>query len=103
MLINSFISKGNGSGDIITEVYYETKVANMDGQTNFTIDLLSFDPNIDAIEVYSGRTRLSPLLDYTISGNTVILGEGVPEGRTIDFSILHRMLVTDEEVMFSGA
>lgn len=89
------------TGNTIMVHYDESKIA-VAGQTEFLIDLPSFDFKNDMVEVYSGRTRLSPILDYTITANSVILEEGLPEGRTVDLRIIRKVFLPGGEEMYSG-
>lgn len=82
--------------------YNESKVAEIDNQVEFTINLSTFDINNDSVEVYSGRTRLSPSLDYIITGNKVILNEGLPINRTLDIKILKNVFLPEDEALVSG-
>ena len=59
------------------------QVAMAEGQTQFTVNYDTFDAENDTLLVQSGITMLYPNIDFTVSGNTVTLTEGVPLGRTI--------------------
>lgn len=59
------------------------QVATVEGQTQFTVNYDTFDAENDTLLVQSGITMLYPNVDFTVSGNTVTLTEGVPLGRTI--------------------
>jgi hypothetical protein len=96
-----FVLSQASVGDTVMVHYDESKVAVAD-QTEFLIDLPSFDFKNDMVEVYSGRTRLSPVLDYTVTANSVILEEGLPEGRTVDIRIVRKMFIPGGEEMYSG-
>ena len=62
-------------------------VAEIEGQTEFEIDLSTYDERTDTLMFYSGVTKLSPNKDYTLEGNKVILTRGLPLGRTGDIYI----------------
>lgn len=64
-------------------VYTLEQAATTEGQTTFPINLDTFDSSTDTVLVQSGRTMLSPVSDFTVSGKNVVLTEGVPLGRTI--------------------
>ena len=91
---------GSGGSKLVS--YNETNVATAN-QTEFIIDLISFDASVDTVEVYNGRTRLSPSLDYTINGNIITLSEGLPVGRTLDIRILKNVVTPTEEVLIQGS
>lgn len=77
-------------------------VATADGQTEFAIDLDTFDKDKDCVFVQSGRTMLSATLDYAVTSNSVVLNEGVPVGRTIDIYVFKNLPNLDDEVAISG-
>lgn len=62
--------------------------AETDGQTEFVIDLDTFDATTDTVLVLSGRTYLHQNSDYTIIGNKIVLTEGVPAGRTVAIIVM---------------
>ena len=57
-----------------------------EGQTKFTIELEEFDINYDSIQVQKGNLLLFPT-QYTVSGNTLTLTEGVESGVTIGIRV----------------
>lgn len=83
-------------------MYNPTAVAEQDGQTEFTINLSTFDSSTDALWVQSGRTMLSPALDFSVSGKKVILNEGVPKGRDLTFFIFKNISQLDNERTLNG-
>ena len=60
-------------------VYPLSQVSTSDNQTIFNISLNTFDATTDTVLVQSGRTMLFPNEDFTVSGKTVVLNEGVPK------------------------
>ena len=64
-------------------VYPLSQISTSDGQTVFNIALNTFDATTDTVLVQSGRTMLFPNEDFTVSGKTVVLNEGVPKDVTI--------------------
>jgi hypothetical protein len=88
------------SGNLVR--YDISHVATEDGQTEFPIDLTSFDFLTDSVLVQSGRTLLSPTLDYSVLEHSVILNEGVPVGRTVDIYVYKNVVNLDEEQTISG-
>lgn len=93
---NAYLEEKFKSGDTIIVPYNESKVATA-GQTIFSIDSTTVDTSRDIVEVYSGRTRLSPNGDYTVSNNSITLTEGVPAGRTVDIRILQNAKIFAED------
>lgn len=88
------------SGNLVR--YDVSHVAETDGQTEFSIDLSTFDYLTDSVWVVSGRTMLSAILDYTVLEHSVVLNEGVPLGRTIDIYVYKNVENLDEEKTISG-
>lgn len=88
------------SGNLVR--YDISHVATEDGQTEFPIDLTSFDFLTDSVLVQSGRTLLSPTIDYSVLEHSVILNEGVPVGRTVDIYVYKNVVNLDEEQTISG-
>ena len=82
--------------------YDISHVADVDGQTEFAIDLSTFDYLTDSVWVVSGRTMLSATLDYTVYERSVILNEGVPVGRTVDIYIYKNVENLDTEKTING-
>jgi hypothetical protein len=74
-----------------------------EGQTVFTIAYKTFDYLKDRVDVISGRTVLSPDLDYTLTGNKVVFVEGVPAGRTVTIRIMKNVNTDAEDKTMSGA
>lgn len=72
-------------------VYFEPYTTTTEGQTEFTISLSTFNTDTDMVQFISGRTTLSPEVDYTITGSTITLSEGLPLGRTVGIWIYHNM------------
>ena len=68
--------------------YTLSEEATEEGQTEFPINLETFDILTDTVRVYSGVTRLSPNRDFSVTENSVVLTRGVPLGRTIDIEVL---------------
>lgn len=83
-------------------MYNPTAIAETDGQTEFTINLSTFDSSTDALWVQSGITMLSPALDFSVSGNKVVLNEGVPLGRTLTFYVFKNVSQLDNERTLNG-
>ena len=77
-------------------VYTFVSFAETEGQTVFPINLESFDVNTDTVFVQSGRTMLSPNLDFTIVDNSIVLKEGVPQGRNVDVYVFKNIPVGEE-------
>lgn len=71
-------------------------VATTDNQTVFEIVHDTFDILTDTVAVQSGMLKLSPNRDYTIEGNTVVLTNGVPAGRTLDIWIFKNVPMGDD-------
>lgn len=88
------------SGNLVR--YDVSHVAETDGQTEFTIDLSTFDYLTDSVWVVSGRTILSATLDYTVLEHSVVLNEGIPLGRTLDIYVYKNVENLDEEKTISG-
>lgn len=88
------------SGNLVR--YDVSLVAEADGQTEFSINLSTFDYMTDSVLVQSGRTLLSPTLDYTVLEHSIVLNEGVPAGRTIDIYVYKNVENLDEEKTISG-
>lgn len=94
------LKRGSGSGNLktINENYVATE-----GQTVFHIAYSTFDYKKDTVFVYSGRTALSPDLDYMVTATGITLVEGVPEGRTITIRILKNVNTDAKDRTMSGA
>ena len=88
------------SGNLVR--YDVSCVAEIDGQTEFDIDLSTFDYLTDSVWVVSGRTMLSAVLDYTVLEHSIVLNEGIPKGRTLDIYIYKNVVNLDEEKTISG-
>ena len=88
------------SGNLVR--YDVSHVAETDGQTEFSIDLSTFDYLTDSVWVVSGRTMLSAILDYTVLEHSVVLNEGIPLGRTLDIYVYKNVENLDEEKTISG-
>lgn len=88
------------SGNLVR--YDISQVATVDGQTQFPIDLSTFNHLTDSVLVQSGRTLLSPSLDYTVMEHSVVLNEGVPLDRTVDIYVYQNVANLDEEQTISG-
>lgn len=88
------------SGNLVS--YDKSMTAVVDGQTEFTIDLSTFNAQTDTIHVYSGKLRLSPVLDFVVTGNKIVLNEGVPIGRTVDITVMKNVENLDEEKTIDG-
>lgn len=82
----------------INENYVATE-----GQTQFPIEYSTFDYKKDTVFVISGRTILTPDLDYTLVGNKVVLVEGVPKDRTVTIRILKNVNTDAVDKTMSGA
>lgn len=84
-------------------VKFENRLtAEVEGQTQFEIPMSTFDTTTDCIIVISGRTWLSGVDDYDLSGKTITLTEGLPLGRTLDIVVFKSVIQADGEVGFSG-
>lgn len=101
-IISAIPQGGSSSGGGNSEVHVEKKVATIDGQTTFAIDLTTFDKDKDFVFVQSGITTLLVGEDFNVVDNSVVLTEGVPVGRTIGVYILKNVPMTDTEEMISG-
>ena len=88
------------SGNLVR--YDVSLTAETDGQTEFPIELSTYDYLTDSIWVVSGRTILSSTLDYTKLEHSIVLNEGVPLGRTIDIYVYKNVENLDEEKTISG-
>ena len=100
-LISFFEESAGGGGNLVQ--HREILVAETDKQTDFEIQLETFDANKDSILLQSGRTLLFPEADFTIEGKTIKLKEGVDVGRTIGIYIFKSMPYADDETYFNGA
>lgn len=88
------------SGNLVR--YVITHTANTEGQTLFSIDLSTFNFRTDSVLVQSGRTLLSPTLDYVVQSHSIVLNEGVPLGRTIDIYVYKNVENLDTEKTIDG-
>lgn len=88
------------SGNLVR--YDISHVAESDGQRQFAIDLSTFNVVTDSVLVQSGRTLLSPTLDYVVQSHSVVLNEGVPRGRTVDIYVYKNVENLDEEKTIDG-
>ena len=88
------------SGNLVR--YDVSLTAETDGQTEFPIELSTYDYLTDSIWVVSGRTILSSTLDYTKLEHSIVLNEGVPLGRTLDIYVYKNVENLDEEKTISG-
>lgn len=88
------------SGNLVR--YVITHTANTEGQTLFSIDLSTFNFRTDSVLVQSGRTLLSPTLDYVVQSHSIVLNEGVPLGRTIDIYVYKNVENLDTEKVIDG-
>lgn len=81
----------------VSKLNVDTKeqTATTEGQTVFPILTEGYNAASDTVKVYSGRTTLSPISDYTINGSNVVLNEGVPLGRTITMDVFRNVLAGD--------
>ena len=85
---------GSGNLSIATtesnspKMYTYTVTATSDNQKTFTISLSGFSTTTDSVLFQSGRTMLLPKEDFTVSGTTITLTEGVPKGRVCGIYIL---------------
>ena len=85
---------GSGNLSIATteanspKMYTYTVTATSDNQKTFTISLSGFSTTTDSVMFQSGRTMLLPKEDFTVSGATITLTEGVPKGRVCGIYIL---------------
>ena len=78
--------------------YENTVYAVEDNQTVFNIGIDTFDATTDTLSVHDGRLYLTRNLDYTVSGQTVTLIEGVNNGNNVTFTVLKNIPVLDEEI-----
>lgn len=92
----------NGSVGGQMKLYTEMKVATEDGQTDFTIDLDTFVKTSDTVLVQAGTLMLFPDEDFTVSGKTVTLMEGVHVGCTVGVYIFKQIEHTDVNYYISG-
>lgn len=88
------------SGNLV--VYSISHVAETDGQRQFAINLSTFNPLTDNVFVVSGRTFLSKTLDFVVQSHSIVLNEGVPQGRTIDIYVFKNVENLDEEKTIDG-
>ena len=88
------------SGNLVR--YVITHTASIEGQTLFPIDLSTFNFMTDSVLVQSGRTLLSPTLDYVVQSHAIVLNEGVPLGRTIDIYVYKNVENLDIEKTIDG-
>lgn len=88
------------SGNLVR--YVITHTASTEGQTLFSIDLSTFNFRTDSVLVQSGRTLLSPTLDYVVQSHSIVLNEGVPLGRTIDIYVYKNVENLDTEKTIDG-
>lgn len=88
------------SGNLVR--YVITHTASTEGQTLFSIDLSTFNFRTDSVLVQSGRTLLSPTLDYVVQSRSIVLNEGVPLGRTIDIYVYKNVENLDTEKTIDG-
>jgi hypothetical protein len=79
------------------------QTATIEGQTEFAINFDAFDASTDKVLVQSGITMLYQDADYTVSGKTVILSEGVPLGRTIGMYVFKDVVVPYSEYSVAGS
>ena len=77
-------------------------VAETDGQTEFTIEMETFDANTDTVLVLDGRGLLLPNSDYTVSGNVVTVTNAWNAGDVGGLLILKNVPVGDDGTV-SGA
>lgn len=90
----------------VTKTLMETlpiQTAITEGQTEFAINFDAFDATTDKVLVQSGITMLYQDADYTVSGKTVILSEGVPLGRTIGMYVFKDVVVPYSEYSVAGS
>lgn len=59
-----------------------------EGQTEFNIEMETFDKVTDSVDVYKGHLHLQEGADFTVNEKTITLVEGVPEGTTIAITVL---------------
>lgn len=88
------------SGNLVR--YVITHTASTEGQTLFPIDLSTFNFRTDSVLVQSGRTLLSPTLDYVVQSHSIVLNEGVPVGRTVDIYVFKNVENPDTEKTIDG-
>ena len=84
-----------------TVMYENLVTATTEGQKVFDIGIGSYDSAKDALNVHDGRLYLTRNHDYTVSGQTVTLVEGVNVGDTLTFTVLKNIPVLDEEITIS--
>ena len=99
----SFFEELASSGGTKLVQHRQIVAAETAGQTEFTIELETFDSENDSIMVQSGRTMLFPDTDFTISGNVITLKEGVSAGKTIGIYIWKNLKQVDEETFINGS
>ena len=85
-----------------TLVRYDVSHVATAGQTLFPIDLSTFNFRTDSVLVISGRTILSPAHDYVVQSKSVVLNEGLPEGRTLDIYVFKNVELPDAEKTIDG-
>ena len=88
------------SGNLVRYVVSHT--AETDGQRQFAIDISTFNAVTDSVWVVSGRTLLSATHDYVVQSHSVVLNEGVPQGRTVDIYIYKNVENLDTEKTIDG-
>ena len=83
-------------------MYTEKKTATSDGQKVFEIDLETFVETADTVLVQAGMLMLLPDEDFTVSGHTITLTEGVHKGCTVGVYIFKQIEHTDVNYFISG-
>lgn len=63
-------------------------VAEEEGQTEFSIEMETFDKVTDSVDVYKGHLHLHEGADFTVNEKTITLVEGVPVGTTIAITVM---------------
>lgn len=95
------LASTSGGGQLVQ--HKQIVAAETDGQTEFPIELETFDAANDCIMVQSGRTLLFPDTDFTISGNNIVLKAGVKTGKTIGIYIWKNLKQVDEETFINDS
>ena len=78
------------------QVYALPLIEGTEGQTEFIIDLATFDINTDTVLVQKGMLLLNPDGDYTVVDNKVVLGEGTAAGQTIGIWVFKNVPAGEE-------
>lgn len=81
--VDTQITKITETGIPKLQVYPLDLIVGEEDQTEFAIDLSTFDVNTDTVLVQKGMLWLNPNGDYTVEDGKVVLSEGTSAGQTI--------------------